>query len=285
MHTRRSEYPPSEGLCWPLASWEAYVNSRPGLHITDEGPLQLIVRGDGYPVAGGTWSQLTVGLANHGPSARQPAFCWVIALALWSNKEMVALGELWDIHFKVCHFWCICQWFCILALQFVPFKVQKTRTGRPFLNFEHLLNTWNAPCLNVRQVLQEVLDTGLFMWKGAPRAAQLWLGGDSPWIRRIIGVSTAPQVGSIYNEGVWSNDTKEWQGHNVPRTLETDAAHHLAFLAEGRSLSHAGCSTTPLAPEVPTPPRGALHTALHHGHWPSASHVCSGAGTATGQGY
>ena len=33
------------------------------------------------------------------------------------------------------------------------------------------------------------------------------LGGDQPWTRLVIGVSTCPQVGSMFNEGIWNAPT------------------------------------------------------------------------------
>ena len=70
--------PPSSGRCWPLRSWAQYVQSRPALcqSIGWTRPLTFVVRGDGHPCAGGSWSQLSVGLLNHGVKARTPAFRW-----------------------------------------------------------------------------------------------------------------------------------------------------------------------------------------------------------------
>ena len=56
--------PPSSGRCWPLRSWAQYVQCRPALcqSIDWTRPLTFLVRGDGYPCAGGSWSQLSVWL-------------------------------------------------------------------------------------------------------------------------------------------------------------------------------------------------------------------------------
>ena len=58
-------------------------------------PLTFVVRGDGYPWAGGSWSQLSVGLLSHGVKARTRAFLWGIGMALTGDKDMVALGQIW----------------------------------------------------------------------------------------------------------------------------------------------------------------------------------------------
>ena len=69
------------------------------------------------------------------------------------------------------------------------------------------------------------------------------LGGDQPWTRRVTGVSTCPQVGSMFNEGIWNAQTKTWEGSANPRTMEGDEANYTAFLLGTPSLQAAGCST------------------------------------------
>ena len=50
------------------------------------------------------------------------------------------------------------------------------------------------------------MDTHWVVFNSHEEAADAWLGGDSPWVRRIIGITPAPQVGSLYNEGIWDSD-------------------------------------------------------------------------------
>ena len=38
------------------------------------------------------------------------------------------------------------------------------------------------------------------------------LGGDQLCTQRVIGVSTCPQVGSMFNEGIWNARKKGWEG-------------------------------------------------------------------------
>ena len=72
------------------------------------------------------------------------------------------------------------------------------------------------------------------------------LGGDQPWTRRVIGVSTCPQEGSMFNEGIWNASTKTWEGSANPRTMEGDQANYTAFLLGTPSLQAAGWSTQPI---------------------------------------
>ena len=59
----------------------------------------------------------------------------------------------------------------------------------------------------------------------------------------MIGVSTCPQVGPMFNEGIWNVQKKTWEGNAIPRTMEGDQGHYTAFLIGTPSLHTAGCST------------------------------------------
>ena len=58
----------------------------------------------------------------------------------------------------------------------------------------------------------------------------------------MIGVSTCPQQGCMFNEGIWNAQTKTWEGSAIPRTMEGDEAHYTAFFLGTPSLQAAGCS-------------------------------------------
>ena len=97
------------GVSWPISSWVDYIESRPALRdaIDFAGPtempgLHLIIRGDGYPVAGGSFCHLSIALANHGPNARRPAMVWPIGLATCPDSKMQDLGVMWANNIAVC---------------------------------------------------------------------------------------------------------------------------------------------------------------------------------------
>ena len=69
------------------------------------------------------------------------------------------------------------------------------------------------------------------------------VGGDQPWTRRVIGVSTCPKVGSMFNGGIWNARKKTWEGSAIPRTMEGDEANYTPFLLGTPSLQAAGCGT------------------------------------------
>ena len=75
--------------------------------------------------------------------------------------------------------------------------------------------------------------------------AALVLGGDQPFIPCVIGVSTLPQVGSIYNMGVWDKVAATWLRVDVRRTLDNEAAARPQYQVTGRSLDNGGCIAEP----------------------------------------
>ena len=70
--------------------------------------------------------------------------------------------------------------------------------------------------------------------------------GDQLWTRRVIGVSTCPAVGPMFNEGIWNAQTKISEATAIPRTMEGDEAHYTTYLLGALSLQAAGCSMHPI---------------------------------------
>ena len=92
-------------------------------------------------------------------------------------------------------------------------------------------------------MIQDIIDTALVQWGASKEGAKVILGGDQPWTRRVIGVSTCPQVNSMFNEGIWNAEEKTWEGSAIPRTMEGDEANYTAFLLGTPSLEAVGCNT------------------------------------------
>ena len=84
-----------------------------------------------------------------------------------------------------------------------------------------------------------------FCWASAWVLDALVLGGDRPFIRPLIGVSISPQVGSIYNMGVWDKAAAPWLRMDVCRTLDNEAAARHQYQVTGRSLHNGWCIAEP----------------------------------------
>ena len=84
-----------------------------------------------------------------------------------------------------------------------------------------------------------------FCWAARWVPAELVLGGDQQFFRRLIGVSTLPQVCSIYNMGVWDKAAAMWLRMAVRQTLDAEASARRQYQVTGRSLSNGGCVAEP----------------------------------------
>ena len=73
----------------------------------------------------------------------------------------------------------------------------------------------------------------------------LVIGGDQSFVRRLIGVSTSPLVGSIYNMGMWDKVAAAWVNVATRRTLDREEAARLRYKETGRSLENGGCIGDP----------------------------------------
>ena len=65
-------------------------------------PLTFIVEGNGYPCAGGQFSQLSISIVHMGLWGRILACVWVIGIAVCGDKQMTALATLWKANIEVC---------------------------------------------------------------------------------------------------------------------------------------------------------------------------------------
>ena len=94
-------------------------------------------------------------------------------------------------------------------------------------------------------MLQSIHDCKILCWASTWVPAALVLGGEQPCIRRLIGVSTSPQVGSIYHMGVWDKAADAWLRVDVRRTLDNEAAARHQYQVTGRSLDNGACIAQP----------------------------------------
>ena len=94
-------------------------------------------------------------------------------------------------------------------------------------------------------MLQSIHGCKSFCWATRWVPAAVVLGGDRPFVRRLIGVSTSPQVGSIYNMGVWDKAAATWLRVDVRCTLDNEAATRRQYQVIGRSLDNGVCIAEP----------------------------------------
>ena len=95
--------PPTNGRSWPVEWGACYIQSRPPLLDTIDWnrPLTFLLRWDAYPCASGSWTQLSIGLLNHGAWGRIPAYVWVIGMAVCGDNDMAAPATIWSKNLQV----------------------------------------------------------------------------------------------------------------------------------------------------------------------------------------
>ena len=93
-------------------------------------PLMFVVRGDAFPCAGGSLSHLGIALANHGARARQPAYYWVIGMAVCGDKDMAQLGAIWRDSLQV--------WFARTRSDFVSLSSRSKLNIQISKNFQKI---------------------------------------------------------------------------------------------------------------------------------------------------
>ena len=64
-------------------------------------------------------------------------------------------------------------------------------------------------------------------------------------MRRLVGVSTSPLVGSVYNMGVWDKVAAAWVNVATRRTLDREEAARRRYKETGRSLENGECIGEP----------------------------------------
>ena len=54
--------------------------------------------------------------------------------------------------------------------------------------------------------IQQIIDRGYMLLRGFWVRTVVIIGGDSPWLRHILGLSTFYEIGSIYSFATWSTE-------------------------------------------------------------------------------
>ena len=70
--------------------------------------------------------------------------------------------------------------------------------------------------------LQSAHDSGVVPIRGASRRCRIFCGGDSPWLRRLSGVTTHLMAGSLFTYMTWCKSSATWLQRDVDRTTDRD---------------------------------------------------------------
>ena len=106
-----------------------------------------------------------------------------------------------------------------------------------------------------RSPLQQIIPDGYLTIDGYKIYMEVFIGGDLPWLRLILGITTAHQVPSIYTKATLRD--KEWVGIGSIRTKVTYAQHSglLPVCAAGKGVTD---------PPLLIPPRSNVVLCILH---------------------
>ena len=94
--------------------------------------------------------------------------------------------------------------------------------------------------------IQQIIDRGYMLLRGFWVRTVVIIGGDSPWLRHILGLSTFYEIGSIYSFATWSREKERWVGCEWRRITRLEAKF-LKYRKQGVSCVGAkGCIESPL---------------------------------------
>ena len=71
--------------------------------------------------------------------------------------------------------------------------------------------------------IQQIIDRGYMLLRGFWVRTVVIIGGDSPWLRHILGLSTFYEIGSIYSFATWSRENERWVGCEWRRSTRFEA--------------------------------------------------------------
>ena len=58
--------------------------------------------------AGGSWTQLSIGLLIYSVRGHTPAYLWVMGMAVCGDKDMAAIATIWAEKLQVCGPFVVC---------------------------------------------------------------------------------------------------------------------------------------------------------------------------------
>ena len=94
--------------------------------------------------------------------------------------------------------------------------------------------------------IKQIIDRGYMLLREFWVRTVVIIGGDSPWLRHILGLSTFYEIRSIYSFATWSGEKERWVGCEWRRSTRLEAKF-LKYRKQGVSCVGAkGCIESPL---------------------------------------
>ena len=100
------------------------------------------------------------------------------------------------------------------------------------LTSEHHIDALPAILSKTLEAIQSIIDTGWILIRGKWCRARVMLAGDSPWLRKVLGISSYFHIGSIYTYGMWCNLKVKWEDRKWRLSAKSDK-NYINFMRRG----------------------------------------------------
>ena len=90
------------------------------------------------------------------------------------------------------------------------------------LTSEHDMDALREMFSKTLEAMQGIINTGWILIREKWCPARVMLGGDSPWLRKVLGISVYFCIGSIYTYAVWCDLKGKWEDGKLRRSPTSD---------------------------------------------------------------
>ena len=90
------------------------------------------------------------------------------------------------------------------------------------LTSEHDINALRAIFSKTLEGIQGIINTGWILIREEWCRARFMLGGDSPWLRKVLGILSYFRIGSMYTYAVWCDLKEKWEDRKWRRSPKSD---------------------------------------------------------------
>ena len=90
------------------------------------------------------------------------------------------------------------------------------------LTSEHDIDALRALFSKTLEGIQSIINTGWILIREKWCCARVMLGGDSPWLRKVLGISSSFRMGRVYTYMTWCEVKGKWEDRKWRRSPESD---------------------------------------------------------------
>ena len=114
------------------------------------------------------------------------------------------------------------------------------------LTSEHDIDALRALFSKTLEAIQSIINIGRILIREKWCRAGSMLGGDFPWLRKVLEVSTYFRIGSIYTYATWCNLKGNWEDRKLRRSPKSDKNSYKLHKKGLDCTTAKGCVSEPL---------------------------------------